>query len=91
MQQLFTYLAQWNKTRDSFAKLQAAYAALAIGLVVVAGIVGLLNSGLGRALAFYAFISLLVFIGNGVLWAIIKTFIIPVIEKNAPAPKTRKK
>lgn len=91
MQDLYAKLATWNKEHDSFAKLQAVYATLAIALLLVAAITGLLNASLGQAILFYAAIAALTFIGNGVVWAIVRTFVIPFIESHAPKSTTRKK
>lgn len=90
MQSVYLYLAKWNKQSDSFGKLQAVYAVLALLLFFAAGIIALINPSLGQSVAFYALVALLTFVGNGVLLAIIRTFVVPHIEANAPKP-TRKK
>ena len=84
MQQLYRYLAKWSKTTDNLAKMQGVYGALALVLIVLAGIISLINASLGQAVAFYAIIAGLTFIGNGVVWALTRTFVVPHIERNAP-------
>lgn len=82
-------LQVWNKRSDAFSKQQAGYVVIAIVLFLLAGIVSLINYNLGQTILFFAFISALTFIANGVMTAIIRTFVSPSLE--APAVKTRKK
>ena len=90
MQSLYTFLAKWNKDTDSLAKVQGAYAVLAIVMLLVAGLVSLASPNLGQSMLFFAVVLGLTFIGNGVMWALVRTFALPHIEKSAPKP-TRKK
>lgn len=90
MQSFFTYLSQWNKDTDRYSKMQYIYIILAISLLVVAGLVSLVFPNLGQSLVFLAGVSALVFVANGVIWAMVKTFVVPNIQ--APkATSTRKK
>lgn len=91
MQNVYTYLAKWSKNRDAFAMLQGAYGVLAAVLLLIAAFVSLLNASLGQAIIFYAFVAALTFVGNGVMWAILKTFVVPAVEKHTPKTTTRKK
>lgn len=91
MQNVYSYIAKWSKDRDAFAKLQGAYGVLAVALLLVAALVGLMNASLGQAIVFYAFVAALTFVGNGVMWAVLKTFVVPAVEKHAPKTTTRKK
>ncbi len=90
MQSLYTFLAKWNKTTDSLSKVQGTYAVLAISLLFIAGLVSLMQPNLGQSILFLAIVAGLAFIANGVIWSIVRTFVVPHVEKNAPAP-TRKK
>lgn len=90
MQSLYTFLAQWNKTSDSLAKVQAAYGVLAIALLLIAGLVSLAQPNLGQSILFLAIVSGLAFIANGVIWSIVRTFVVPHIESKTPAPKRKK-
>lgn len=89
MQEFKKSLVAWNKKTDNFAKLQAGYAALAAGLFLLAGIVGLIQYSLGQTLLFFALILTLTFVANGVMFALIRTFIAPTIERSDV--KARKK
>lgn len=91
MQHVYIYIAKWNKNSDAFAKLQAAYGVLAGILFLGAAFISLVNANLGQAIVFYSFIALLTFIANGVMWALLKTFIMPAIERRAPKVTSRKK
>lgn len=77
MKSIRTILSHWNTTYSDRSKLQHGYAALAVVSLVVAGLVSLINYNLGQSLLFIAIITVLVFIGNGVVWALINTFVIP--------------
>lgn len=89
MQNVFKFLAKWNTNSDSLAKVQSVYLVLAVALVFIAGLIALVSPAAGQTAAFYALIAALTFVGNGVIWALVKTFAIPYIERHAP--KTRKK
>lgn len=85
-----TFLAKWNKGNDSLAKLQGTYAVLAIAMVLLAGLVSLINQNLGQSILFLAFVLLLTFIGNGIVWSLLRTFVVPHIKESKPST-TRKK
>lgn len=90
MQPLYTFLVKWNKNTDSLAKVQGTYGVLAIALLLIAGLVSLAQPNLGQSILFLAVVSGLAFIANGVIWSIVRTFIVPHIEKNTPAAKRKK-
>ena len=90
MEPIYTYLVKWNKNTDSLQKLQGAYGTLAVFTFLVAAIVSLLDQNLGQSVLFLAFVLGLTFIGNGVIWALVRTFVIPHVEKSKTAT-TRKK
>lgn len=81
-------LHSWNNRHDSFTKLQHAYAVLALLVFVIAGIISLVNYQLGQSMLFIALCSLMVFIANGVVWALIRTFLIPAEQKSVPKRKS---
>lgn len=89
MKPVMDSLEKWNKKNDSIGKLQGAYATLAIIALLVAGVVGLINDNLGQSILFFAFVLAMAFVGNGVVWALLQTFVVARFEK--PAAKTRKK
>lgn len=90
MQAIYSFLAKWNKTTDSFTKLQGLYAVIAIAMLLIAGLIALINPALGQSAAFYAVLATLTFIANGVLWALLRTFVLPHIEART-AKTSRKK
>ncbi|HMS93474.1 MAG TPA: hypothetical protein PKD28_03740 [Candidatus Saccharibacteria bacterium] len=77
MKSIRTFLTHWNVTYSDRTKLQHAYAALAVISLIVAGIISLINYSLGQSFLFISIVTVLVFIGNGVVWALINTFVIP--------------
>ncbi len=90
MQPIYDFLAKWNKNIDSLGKIQGTYAVLAVTTFLVAAIVSLIHQNLGQSILFLAIVLGLAFIGNGVIWALVRTFAVPHIEKHAPKT-TRKK
>lgn len=90
MEPVFSYLSKWSKRSDAFSKVQGVYAAAALILLFGAGLISLLDPRLGQSIAFFALVAGLTFIGNGVIWAITRTFIIPYIEAKAPKQGRKK-
>lgn len=88
MKSIRAFLANWNTTYSDRTKLQHGYAVLAIISLIVAGLVSLINYSLGQSLLFIAIITVLVFISNGVVWALINTFVIP---SSSHRPRQNKK
>lgn len=89
MQSIKDFLIEWNKNSDSFAKVQGVYVVIVAACVVLAGFTALLNAPLASAIAFYALVAGLAFIGNGVILSITKTFIVPRIDARTPKPRKR--
>ena len=90
MHPIMKYLTKWNSSTDNLAKLQAAYGVLALATLLIAGLVSLIHYNLGQSILFLAIVFGLTFIGNGVVWALVRTFALPHIEKAKPT-STRKK
>lgn len=90
MKQFEQIVADWNKSHDSFAKLQHAYVAIAVASFLLAGVVSLMNYRLGQSILFIAMCATLVFVGNGVVWALLRTFVISRLDTKKPT-QTRKK
>ena len=88
MKSIRAFLSNWNTTYSDRTKLQHGYAVLAIISLIVAGLVSLINYSLGQSLLFIAIITVLVFIGNGIVWALINTFVIP---SSSHRPRQNKK
>ncbi len=84
---LIEALRQWNKTNDRHAKLQHIYLSLALIILVLAGLIGLVNYGLGQSLLFLSTVALLIFIANAIVWALADSFIVARLTKR---PTSRK-
>ncbi len=89
MQPLYEFLREWNKNTDNFAKVQATYLSLAVVLLFLAAFISLINQSLGQSVLFLAFVAGLTFIGNGVIWSLVRTFVVPRLERSKK-PKSRK-
>lgn len=73
LENIRTYLKQWNKTTEPRARLQQTYLGLAVGIIALAGLVGLFDTRMGRTLAGVAGGSLLVFVVNAIVWALLQS------------------
>lgn len=89
MKPVMDFLTQWNKKNTSFGKLQGAYVVLALSTLIVAAIIGLVNYRLGQSILYFAFIFAMVFFGNGIVWALVQTFVTSRLEKK-PTKTTKK-
>lgn len=89
MELLYTALREWNKRENSFTKLQHAYVVIIITMLVAAGVIGLINYSLGQSILFITVAAVLVFIANGVVWALLSAFVTPRFSK--PTPRASKK
>lgn len=85
------FLKQWNADNNSFGKLQYAYVAIAVTSFLVAGVIGLMNHRLGQSILFIAMCATLVFVSNGIVWALLRTFVISRVEQKKTPTTTRKK
>ena len=91
MDSIHSFLVKWNKDNDNLAKVQGVYAVLAVAMFVIAGLVSLVQPSFGQSLLFFAIVALLTFIGNGVIWALVRTFVISHIEKQKPTTTRKSK
>jgi hypothetical protein len=89
-------LNNW-RTRNDRVKLQHAYLAIAFISIVVSGIVGLLNSSVGRKLAYISLAAIVIYLVNAVIWALVNSSVVmtgesqtETIRKNSGATVTRK-
>lgn len=80
MNTFYTSLAEWNRSVDRFTKVQAAYGVLTVALFTIAAFISLVNQALGQAIVFYACIAGLTFIANGVVAALVNTFVTPRLQ-----------
>jgi cell division protein FtsW (lipid II flippase) len=90
---LYKSLQDWKLRTDGRQQLQHSYLAVTLGLVLAAGIIGLINYDLGQRILLGAFICIVVFVANAVAWALLQSFVLMRIDDvQKPNPKpTRKK
>lgn len=88
--QLHTALISWHKTTDERAKLQHSYVALAVLLVIVAGLVGLMNYSYGQSLLQLALGAFIIFAANAIIWALLQSFVFTRLEAKARINKRSK-
>lgn len=86
MNSLFEALKSWSESTDSRAKLQQAYLASAVALLVIAGMVGLVNYNFGQQILLLALIAGAIFIINAVAWALLQSFILLHIDSSNKTP-----
>lgn len=79
-------LAEWNTNYSERVKLQHTYLALSAFGFVLAGLVGLLNYDASRAILRVSFAGLGIFVANGIIWALLFSFVI----NKFPARRVRK-
>jgi NADH:ubiquinone oxidoreductase subunit 6 (subunit J) len=74
-------LVDWNKSTSERHKLQHAYVALSVALLLVAGLIGLLDNELGKRIASLAVVALAVFVVNAVVWSLLESSVFSRLRK----------
>ncbi len=69
-------LARWDEQTTDRQKMQHTYIAVAVVLLIVAGVFGLLNQPLGQQVLAIAIASAAVFLVNAVAWALLQSFVL---------------
>lgn len=69
-------LKKWNTKYDSRAKLQHTYIVTAVGLVLAAGVISLVNRNMGQNVLVVAIISAGAFLTNAVVWSLLQSAVI---------------
>lgn len=86
-------LISWAQHTSDRQKLQHAYIAVAVTLLVVAGVLGLLNYVLGQQLLAIAIAAAGVFLVNAVAWALLQSFVLLRLPARSasvkPAPRKK--
>ena len=83
-------LVKWNASTDGRVKLQHVYMTIAIGLILGAGIVGLVNHALGQNILVIAIVSAGIFLANAVVWALLQSAILGRLPRRANGAKNNK-
>ena len=90
MHSLIQILKSWSDITDSRSKLQQAYLASALALLIIAGMVGLINYNLGPQVLFLALLAGAIFIVNAVAWALLQSFVLlHLTHEDTPKPTTK--
>lgn len=74
---------QWNKSNDRHTKMQHLYVIAALTILVFAGLISLLNYGLGQTLVSIAAALIGIFIVNAIAWALADSFIFSNLSKRS--------
>jgi tellurite resistance protein TehA-like permease len=75
-QSLKIALNSWNDSTTDRQKLQHTYIAVAVALLIVAGVLGLINQPLGQQILAIAIAAAVVFLVNAVIWALLQSFVL---------------
>lgn len=90
IESLKTSLALWQVKTSDRTKLQHTYIIIAVGLLIAAGIVGLLNRELGQNILFVAIISAVIFLANAVVWSLLQSAVLTRISSRRTSPARKK-
>lgn len=90
IESLRTSLALWQTKTSDRTKLQHAYIIMAVGLLILAGIIGLLNRALGQNILVISILSATLFLTNAVVWSLLQSAILSRINTRRSSV-TRKK
>jgi tellurite resistance protein TehA-like permease len=85
-----TLLKQWHSKYDSRAKLQHTYVLLAVGLLLAAGVVGLVNHTMGQNVLMVAIISAGAFLTNAVVWSLLQSAVLSRLTVRRKGTTTKK-
>lgn len=81
-------LARWSQRTTDRQKLQHMYTSIALGLVLAAGVLGLVNQQLGQQVLAAAIASAAVFLINSVAWALLQSFVLLKVATTRPVKTT---
>ena len=84
-------LVKWNAGTDERVKLQHIYISLALGLLLVAGIIGLMNRDLGQNILIVAILSAGMFLANAIVWALLQSALLARIPRRRLGKNSQKK
>ena len=90
MESLKASLAAWQTKTSDRTKLQHTYIVIAVGLLIAAGIMGLLNRELGQNILFVSILSATVFLVNAVVWSLLQSAVITRVSSRRPSSSRKK-
>lgn len=76
----------WNMRKSERQKLQHTYLALAVIIVILAGIISLFDGELGHNVVLIALISIAAFFANSVVWNLLQS---SLLDKLPSKPKRK--
>lgn len=84
-------LVTWNSRTNDRQKLQQTYVGGAVSLLLAAGLVSLVNYQAGQSMLLIALITFGMFVVNGVVWALLQSFLLRLpADKDTPPTTTKK-
>ncbi|OGL21961.1 hypothetical protein A2707_01245 [Candidatus Saccharibacteria bacterium RIFCSPHIGHO2_01_FULL_45_15] len=86
-------LSSWSEETTDRQKLQHTYVAVAVLLLVAAGVIGLLNQSLGQQILALAIAAAAIFLINAVAWALLQSSVLLRLNDRSmarPTATTRK-
>ena len=85
-------LSSWSHQKDQRRKLQQAYLTVVLIGLILAGLLALLNVPQSRLAAMIAAGFAVVYLVNGIAWALLEAFVAPNLPKpESSASKTRRR
>lgn len=90
-QLLQQFLREWNSNKNQRTKLQQAYLVTIVALSAVSGFISLLNNATGRLLMMAAAVLAFIYVVNGIIWALLDAFVVPVLPKDSASNHRTKK
>lgn len=90
IESLKTSLALWQAKTSDRAKLQHTYIIVAVGLLIAAGIIGLLNRTLGQNILGISILCAAIFLVNAVVWSLLQSAVLSRISSRRPSPARKK-
>jgi Flp pilus assembly protein TadB len=83
-------LKSWQAKHGERAKLQHTYIVSAVGLLLVAGVVGLVNRTLGQNILVAAIVCASMFLTNAVVWSLLQSAVLSRIAARRPSGSRKK-
>ena len=78
---------KWKTTKNERQKLQHAYLVLAMGIVLIAGVISLFSADLGHTTVKFAIVAAGAFLVNAFVWNLLQSSIIDKL----PSSKSKKR
>jgi cell division protein FtsW (lipid II flippase) len=83
-------LKTWHTKHGERTKLQHTYIVTAVGLLVIAGVVGLVNRALGQNILVVAIISASMFLANAVTWSLLQSAVLSrIVTRKTSSPRKK--